>query len=252
VVVGDQEFLSHEEGPKDYVYLSVAPNVKRGDRVTARSYVRVEEGEAGRAKVTKVRFQRPDDAELPFYDQARLPSLLFLGAGGLTFVILLVLWALLPDLFYRTYLWATARARLETAGLLRLPGRGPVVIATNAATPEERAHVASGVDRVTYFLDPGIDAEAAVRHGKLLLASGEVVATSDPELMRGLMSEAETLPVGQMAFERGGSRRAYVVGGSLLAAGSPVEMALEELSRLGERLRQQAITGGPLEKEEEH
>ncbi|MGL4550672.1 MAG: MFS transporter, partial [Gemmataceae bacterium] len=240
VVVGDTAFTADEKGPQVFVYLSVAPDVKKGEPVVARAYVREHEGDGIRAKVTKVRFQRPGAAEDPFYDQAKLPSLLFLGAGGLTFVILVVLWWLLPDLFRRTYLWATMRARLETAGLLRLPGHGPTLIATNAATAEERAQVESGLDRVTYFLEPGPDPEATARRGKRLLAGGEVVAVSDPGLLRDLMPEAETLPVRQHGFVKNGERRAYVVAGSLLAAGSPEEMATAELARLGERLSAQA------------
>jgi hypothetical protein len=50
--------------------------------VIARSYVREEEGERGRAKVTKIRLQHPEEREEPFYDQARLPALLFSEREG--------------------------------------------------------------------------------------------------------------------------------------------------------------------------
>lgn len=249
-VVGQTTYQADEKGPKAFVYLTVSADVKQGDTVIARSYVREEEGERGRAKVTKIRLQHPEEREEPFYDQARLPALLFLGAGGLTFVILGVLWWLLPDLFRRTWYWATLRVRLETAGLLRLPGHGPVVIASNAVAPDQRARVESGLDRVTYFLDPGNDLEAAIRRGKQLLSSGEVVAASDTSLLAALMPDAETLPVREHEFERMGVRGSYVVGGSLLAAGSPIEMATGELDRLGEQLRRQAASGEPLEHEE--
>jgi MFS family permease len=243
VRVGDTEFLDDHKGP-EFVILRMTSGLAVGNEVIARSY--------GKDNVTYVRFQPLNELERPFRDQSKLPSLLFLGAGAATLLILLVLVALLPNLLQRTWIWATSGVRLETAGLLRLPGNGPVIVATNAQKPSERAMLVIGIDRVLHFLDSQDDAEAAVRRGKLLLESGAVLAIHEPELLRELMPEAETLPVRHYAFERHSKPHAYLQAGSLLAVGTPLDIVQRELHRLEEHLKQMAQTGEPLEKEASH
>lgn len=262
-VVGGKTITANEEGPDHFVFLAVSPNVKKpevesGQRVVVRTYANRQMSEEGKVLVTRVRIQPEDEAEQPFFNQARLPALLFLGAGGLTLVILLVLVWVLPDLFRRTRIWSSLfvkGVKLETAGLLRLPGNGPALLVTNAAGVDARAQVESGVDRVTHFVDAGPDPEAAIRRGKQLLARREVVAVSvdgNEGLLRELMADAPVLPVCHHDFEKGGARHAYVVAGSLLAAGSPPDQATAELARLKEQLTRQVVSGGPLAREEEH
>ena len=241
VVVDDKEYRADRKGPH-YVYLSVSPLAKKGDTVVARRYVNKQEG----VSVTKIRFQPAGEAEKPFYDQSKLPALLFLGAGGLTLVILAVLAWILPDLFRRTGIWMSMLAkgvRLETAGLLRLPGHGPVILATRA-TGEARAHVESAVDRVTNFVDGDL------ARGEALLKAGWVVAVDPATGLAGELAARVAAPVLPVQhFQEG--RNAYVVAGPLLPA-DRAGQAGAELDRLDEQLRARTATGEPLEMFEEH
>jgi MFS family permease len=243
VKVGDTEFIDNHNGPT-YNILRIDPGVRVGQEVVARSYTQ--------GDVTYVRFQRVDEPERPFRDQSDLPSLLFLGAGLATLVNLGVLWWLLPDLFRRTGIWATSGVALETAGLLRLPGFGPILVVHNARDAKAQAMLTSGLDRRLHFIESGEDVEASVRRAKQLLEAGEIVAAHEPEVIRPLMPEAETLPVCHYAFDRKNRPHAYLEAGSLLAAGTPIEIAERELHRLEEHLRRMAETGEPLEKEAGH
>ena len=243
VQVGERVFIDNHKGPA-YTILRVYPGARVGEEVIARSYTK--------GDVTYVRFQRADQPEIPFRDQSHLPQLLFLGAGLATLINLGVLCWLLPDLLRRTLIWATSGVALETAGLLRLPGSGPTLIVHNAREPLARAMLVSGIDRHLHFLDSGDDSEAAVRRAKRLLEAGEVVAVCEPELARELIAEAETLPVCHYAFTRNGKPHAYLEAGSLLAAGTPLEIVERELLRLEGHLQRMAQTGEPLEKEASH
>lgn len=240
VHVGEELFLDNHDGP-EFTILRIDPGANVGQEVVARRYTK--------GNVTYVRFQPADQPERPFRDQSQLPALLFFGAGMATLANLVVLWWLLPDLFRRTGIWASSGTHLETAGLLRLPGHGAILVATNAEDPYARAMVISGLDRRIHFVDPRDDAEAAARWAKRKLEAGEVVAVSDKGLLKELMHEAEILPVCHYAFDKLGQRQAYVQAGSLLAAGSPVEMVERELARLDGELRGKSLTGEPLEKE---
>ena len=242
VVVGTKEYRADRTGP-DYVYLVLSPNAQKGEPVKARRYV----NQQGGVSVSKIRFQPALEPEEPFYDQSRLPALLFLGAGGLTVVILAALWWILPDLFRRTGIWMSMLAkgvRLESAGLLRLPGHGPVILATPATAGDARAHVESAVDRVTTFV--GTD----LARGEALLKAGWVVAVDPATGLVGELAARVAAPVLPVQHCQQGSN-AYVVAGPLL----PAERASEagaELERLAEEVRVRTANGEPLEKSEEH
>jgi MFS family permease len=242
--VGDKEFKAVHEGPH-YVYLILAPTAKEDKPAVARTYF----SERGGVSVTKIRFQPAGEAELPFLDQSRLPSLLFLGAGAFTLLTLGVLTWILPDLFKRTVIWVALAQRgikLEVAGLLRLPGNGPALLATSIGTPEEQMCLESAVDRVVHFVGGDL------KRGEELLRAGEVVAadpSSDGLAELSGRAAAPILPVAQRTSVRGGVTHADVMAGMLLPPGSPSEAVEEELARLGVELGHKAATGEPLEKE---
>lgn len=88
------------------------------------------------------------------YDNRELPRYLFLGAGLMTLTVLLLLIRILPDLLHRTT-WlvrSLGRERLRVDGLLNLPGYGPVLLVTNARTPEELDDVGAAADRYVHRL----------------------------------------------------------------------------------------------------
>jgi MFS family permease len=116
--------------------------------------------------VTHYRIRHPGTAQEPAFDKRKLPGLLFFCAGGITLFILLVLWRLQPDLFYRTWLWLRSQGhyRLEVAGTNHVPSSGAALLATNCSGVERNFYVAAVVDRVTRFVLVERNGEAA-RHG---------------------------------------------------------------------------------------
>jgi MFS family permease len=231
-------YKAHEHSAP-YTYLWVDSALKVGDEAIARTYVL--------GDLTEVRFQRVTDEERPPLDKSRLPSLLFLGAGGATLLTILLLWWLLPDLFHRTVLWLQLRkVKLESAGLLRLPGNGPVVLASAIGPGDEaRAWAESCLDRPTHF---GVSPESA----EALLHAGEVVAIDPAAEWAGRLLasiQAPVLPVAAYGHVRGGVRYAYVVAGPLLGPGATSEQASAELARLEADVRARAEAGEALEKE---
>jgi MFS family permease len=257
VLAGHEPFVAHEK-KAPFMLLRVSRRLNEGDDVVARRY----QGEG----VTIVRFGPADRAERPPYNQKKLPELLFLSAGAMTLFTLALLWWQLPDLFLRTRLWLRIipRCRLEIAGMLRLPDRGPVLLVTDAADEEQCSRVLCATDRVTYFLYPReSDFESTARRTRRLLARGAVVALSMPDSLDGagrLLEEvargspAQVLPVHYTQDHRhlGWRPVVYVLAGPLLPAGSGVEAVRGELQRLHDDLQHRLATGAVLEKEEEH
>jgi MFS family permease len=256
VEVGGRGFEASEREPR-YVYLEPDENLKKGQEVVVRQY--------GLDNVTYVRVQPADAPAVHLYNKKHLPALLFLSAGGLTLLTLALLWWQLPDLFLRTRLWlrGLVRYRLEIAGMLRLPDKGPVILVTDAGA-EHCSRVLSATDRVTHFLFPdGTDIEASAHRGPRLLAKGAVVGVSMPNSANGaarLLEElskftpAPILPVHYAEDKRrlGWRPVVYVLAGALLPAGATVEAVRGELQRLHEDLQFRLATGAALEKEEEH
>lgn len=146
-------------------------------------------------------YVRLSDEPMPtVYDERQLPRYLFLGAGVMTLLVLLALFRLLPDMLQRSR-WvfqSLGKDRLRVHGILNLPGNGPVLIATNAATAEDRKNVCWASDRQVHFLN-GSDAAKIVR----LLQHRDVVAatvngadtTGFEKIQSQLTSDAAILPV---------------------------------------------------------
>jgi MFS family permease len=87
------------------------------------------------------------------YDYHDLPPFLFLGASLMTALSFLVLFAWLPDFLVRTNLWwHLLRFRSKVLGVTRLPGNGPVILATNCQNTNECLTVWSATDRWTRFV----------------------------------------------------------------------------------------------------
>jgi MFS family permease len=125
---------------------SFAQGLKAGDRVIESTY------KLGAVKHHGIR--RADRPQKPVYNESELPLLLFLGAGLMTLLTLLLLWRQMPDLFLRTLIWLRTqpRYRLEIDGLNRLPDNGPAVVVTNARGVEPCLQVVSATDRTTRFV----------------------------------------------------------------------------------------------------
>jgi MFS family permease len=122
----------------------------------------------GVGKVRYHRFRRSDEPERPAYDKRGVPELLFLSAGAMTLLTLLLLWREMPDLFLRTRLWlrGLGRYRLEVSGLHHLPGSAPAVLAFAAEGIEPCLQALAATDRTARFLvvrGPGERADWLVR-----------------------------------------------------------------------------------------
>ena len=156
--VGDETLFASHKKPH-YVLFRVDRNVAEGSEVVVRSYA--EKG------VIYRRVEPANAPPKPIYDRSHLPGLLFLAAGLMTLLTLGLLWYLLPDLFRRTAIWWRTRrhASLETAGMLRLPPRGPAVLLTDAPDAAARDQVVGAADRVVHFFDGAAGPEAAGARG---------------------------------------------------------------------------------------
>ncbi len=190
----------------------------------------------------------------PLYNKEKLPRLLFYSVGIMTLLVLLALWRLLPDLPRRTWLWLRAQGRyqLELAGMLRLPASGPALVVTDARDSEGRDQVERAADRVVHFVPagPGLDEKS-----EKVLARGGVVGlcldclSTGPGQEAPLLPSVPILPVHRADVSRNGRRFVYVVAGPLIAPGSPLSRACDELRRLAADTEHRVGSGEPLEKE---
>jgi MFS family permease len=250
IVVDGEEFRASEKSP--HTILRLDKGVGEGVEVMVRGY--------GTRDVTYLSVQPADAPPKPIYNKERLPALLFLSAGAMTLFTLGLLWLIQPDLFAREWFWMRTRfsQRLEIAGLLRLPGSGPVIVATDASGAERGQTVINAADRVMWLMHAtgAADEESLARQARKTLARGGVVEVSldgaeDVQLLNELLSDATApvLPVHYLERFHEGRKDVYVVAGSLLAPGAPIELVHEELRRLGEDLDHRLATGAPLEKD---
>jgi MFS family permease len=120
--------------------------LKEGDRVIESTH-----------KIGNVNYhtlRRENEPLQPAYDKRPLPTYLFLGAGLLTLVTLVLLRLRLPDLFLRTRLWFRwlGHARIEATGVNHLPESGAAILATDCSTTEASLQVLSATDRTIRFL----------------------------------------------------------------------------------------------------
>ena len=152
--------------------------LKKGDWVIESTY------QIGRIRYHT--FRREGEPQRPAYDKRPLPTFLFLGAGLLTLVTLVLLRLRMRDLFLRTRLWFhwLGRVRLEAIGLNNLPGSGPAILATDCSTTEASLQVLTATDRTTRFLMLQGDGEASLDglvHTLAVLRGFGVVSTSGKE-----------------------------------------------------------------------
>jgi MFS family permease len=120
--------------------------LKKGDRVVESTY-----------KIGDVRhhaFRREGQPQKAVYDKRPLPRLLFVGAGSMTLLTLVVLTRQMPDLFCRTALWLRlgGRYRLNLYNANNLPNDGPVVLVSNAARLEPGYQILCATDRTARFV----------------------------------------------------------------------------------------------------
>jgi MFS family permease len=126
--------------------------LQKGDVVIESTYKIT--GVPGVGEVHYHRFRREGEPQRPAYDKRGVPELLFLSAGAMTLLTLLLLWRQMPDLFLRTRLWlrSAGRYRLEVAGLHHLPASGPAVLAVAADRLEPCLQALAATDRTARFL----------------------------------------------------------------------------------------------------
>ena len=117
-----------------------------------------------------------DAKDEKIYDNSGLPGFLFLGAAAITFLILVVLCCIMPDLPGRA-LWAfrhLAGPRVRGIGSHHLPLSGAMVLATNCQMRNDCRYLRSATDRLCTFVGPLNDASQADR-AERALAAGRVV-----------------------------------------------------------------------------
>jgi MFS family permease len=253
VSVAGRPYRGNYKGP-DYVILKVEQALNVNKQVRVRTY---------RLRNVTYHVIHPVGVPAePLYNRERLPSLLFYSTGAMTLFTLGLLCWVLPDLFRRAWLWlrAQGRYRLEPAGMLRLPGSGAAILVTDAASAETRSHVERAADRPVYFILPRDTADLAsgVHAGRDVLARRDVLGLYLPPLEAGppeqlagelLVAHAPILPVHHTERTRAGHRYVYVVAGTLLEPGTPVEVVREQLRCLAADTERRVGSGEPLEKE---
>jgi MFS family permease len=138
-------------------------------------------------------FQTEPEPPPNIHDNRELPRYLFLGAAVMTLGVLGLLMNLLRDLLDRARWVLRSRwqrkPRLSVDGIQHLPGHGPVILVTNAATPDEIDNVRFASDRRVHFLTPGSDIKKAAKwlhHGHVI---GVTVTAADTTMFDKLRSE---------------------------------------------------------------
>ena len=144
----------HDEGGSDdgqqhSLAIYVDESLKKGDLIAVSKWESSPHG--------VVHYEvRPFDNKKPpkAYDQEDVPSLLFIGAGCMTLIILVILCRKLPDFFVRALLWLRSwgRYRLKVVGANNMPSDGPIILVTNCDRVEGCMQVLSATDRSTSFV----------------------------------------------------------------------------------------------------
>lgn len=244
IVVDGIDYHADHQGP-NYVIIRLGKGVGEGEDVAIRSY--------GVAKVTYLDVQLQSTPAEPIYNKERLPALLFMSAGGMTLVTLMLLWYLLPDLFQRTRIWFQARFRkhLEVANMLRLPPKGPVVVVTDAADAAGREMVLSAGDREMLFLADG-EPGALLDAWRQALAKQRVVVVPVGQPFLADLLHASHVPVLPVHYaERATAARTdvVVIAGALLQGGTTPAAVQAELTAARLQVEHHVATGEPLERE---
>jgi len=135
------------------------------------------------------------ESPVAVYDNSHLPSYLFVGAGAMALMTLLLLWGRMPDLFSRA-IWVIrtfGRTRLLRAvGTAHLPADGPVVLLTNCKDETACRDVVAATERAVSFITTKLSDQGLAEELKLV-KNGRVLALSAQaeELLPKLQS---TLP----------------------------------------------------------
>jgi MFS family permease len=136
-------------------------------------------------------FQPEPEPPPKIHDNRELPRYLFIGAAVMTLGVLGLLINMLRDLLERArwVLRSLGRGRPSVDGIQHLPGHGPVILATNALTPDEIDNVRFSSDRRVHFLSAGSDIKKAanwLHHGHVV---GVTVTPADTATFDKLRSE---------------------------------------------------------------
>jgi MFS family permease len=138
--------------------------------------------------------RRADEPIPDTHDNRELPRYMFLGASGMTLGALALLLWLLPDLLKRTrWLISSIRhERLHVENILRVPGHGPIILATDAQQPWDRVEVCWACDRRVHFV-ADVGSQDSVQQAERDLRQSSVIAISVNE---------ESLPKVQAFLDR--------------------------------------------------
>jgi MFS family permease len=123
---------------------------------------------------------RREGTPLPVaYDKQNLPEYLFLGAGLMTLLTLLVLRKEMPDLLERTrwFLRGLRRGRPELAGMDNVPHDGPAILAIRSQGPDALRSVTTAIDRYIWVLPPK-PGEAELGEAGRRLSEGHLVGVT--------------------------------------------------------------------------
>jgi MFS family permease len=145
------------------------------------------------------------------YDNSSLPVFLFFGAAGITLLILVVLWCIMPDLLGRA-LWASRRLagpRVRGIGSHHIPLSGAMVLASNARTRDDCRFLRSATDRLCTFVGPlngaAWDCLAHAEKAHHALAAGRVIVLTDGalDMLKHLSEDTAIAPayIGRTATE---------------------------------------------------
>jgi MFS family permease len=263
VPIGDTTLVpgGHQEVEID----ALGYGLQQGEEVIASKY------QLG--SVLHYRLRLAGTLQVAAYDNSGLPRLLFAGAGVMTLLTLVLLWRFLPDLFLRTLLWAHSCGRysLEVIGVERVPTTGPLLLVTNASSPEECLHVLAATDRRTRFLVPlpedekhpslllrwtamkGLgwlkgpatkqDWEAITARAQAALRQGDAVAVPATEGLEGLLeglrksATVSILPVWHKRLQTGTrtDNRIHIVIGDVLSPNASADAVRDALQRAASR-----------------
>lgn len=167
------DFIDHLFGPKPAVtppQIHIGRTVEKGDSVIV-SHYRV-------GSVDHYAVRSADASPPAHYDARALPRFLFLGAGLMTFGVLLVLWRRVPDLPKRatSLLRSMFGKRLLLNGLAHVPGDQPVVLLVESGDAAAIRAIRSAIDRYVVVFEPKEIDEASRQSARRVLAKGDVVA----------------------------------------------------------------------------
>jgi hypothetical protein len=165
--------IDHLFGPKPSPVppeIHIARTVQTGDSVIVSQY-RV-------GDVEHYAVRPADSPPTAHYDARALPRFLFVGAGLMTFGMLLVLWRRVPDLPTRSLnlLRSMFGKRFVLEGLANVPGDQPVVLLVETTDPIAIQSMRSAIDRYIVMFEPKSVDEGMLQTARGVLSRGDVVA----------------------------------------------------------------------------